>query len=884
MAEKIVLIDGNSIANRAFYGLPNLTNSKGQHTNAIYGFLTILFKILEEESPKYLCVAFDVKEPTFRHKMYKEYKGTRSAMPEELSEQFPILKDVLKAMGIKIIEMPGFEADDILGTLAVLSEKNNMEVSLVSGDRDLLQIASTTIKIRIPKTKAGKTEVEDYYEQDVVKKYGVTPKQFIDVKGLMGDKSDNIPGVPKVGEVTATRLISQYGSIEGVYENLDQITQKAIYNSLLENKELAELSKKLATIDVDIPLSFNYKEANNENLFTAEAYSFFKKLEFKNLLNKFSDNSKEETSKKAIEFSLISEFSQAELLFKEAYKSVIIAYMFCESGTENEKITGVALSFDKKNVFIQEFGFLTKAYILEKMKWLLARSQKNTNLRTNIGFAIKHDYFLLGAKSDKGFFDVQIAAYLLNPLKNEYSIEDLSQEYLGRLLPNREELLGKKEDEEVDENRVQYAIQCVETMKLIYPLLMDRLKKEQMDSLFEEIEMPTSYILYAMQQEGIKVQREELKEYSLALDGRIQELQNAIHKAAGEEFNINSPKQLGEILFEKLQIKGGKKTKTGYSTAADVLDKLSEDVQIVADVQEYRGLAKLKATYAEGLSNYIGADERIHTTFNQTITATGRISSTEPNLQNIPMRTELGRRIRKVFVPKDGCVFVDADYSQIELRILAHMSKDEQLINAYNENRDIHSITASQVFKIPLKEVTSLQRRNAKAVNFGIIYGISSFGLSQGLSITRKEAERYIHSYFESYPKIKEFLDNLIKDAKENGYSKTIFNRRRPIPELASSNFMQRSFGERVAMNAPIQGTAADIMKIAMILVYKELENRGLQSKLILQIHDELLIETKKSEVEEVKHILEEKMKEAVNFAVSLDVEVHEGMNWYETK
>lgn len=915
---KIVLIDGHSILNRAFYGVPDLTNAKGLHTNAVYGFLNILFKILEEEKPDYLTVAFDVKAPTFRHEIYKEYKDTRKPMPEELREQVPVMKEVLQAMGVLIMEKAGLEADDILGTIAKRSEKEGIEVSLVSGDRDLLQIASEHIKIRIPKTKGGKTEIEDYYAADVEKAYQVNPIQFIDLKALMGDTADNIPGVPKVGEKTATDLMVTYGSLEAIYEHVEEITKKSIRESLIANKELADLSKVLATINIDAEIDFSYEKAKLENLFTDEAYEKFKQLEFKNMLNRFEVKEKktefsyeiiekktEEDAKEIFTDCKNAKRGAVRLFYAEAKDEGSIGanasgQMFLQL-EEKKEVFVCLLCFDEKRVYCLEAqNGLSKEVILDGLHELTASEEMMLAC-----FDGKQDYRYLaedlsGKKTAEALtnalFDCKIAAYLMNPLKNDYEIVDIANEYLGVTLQSWSEIFGKTDLTTAFQDKrtecIRYYAQEVFTLYQAAPVIKEALGQSGMDVLFRELEMPLSYVLYDMEKEGILVKKEELRLYGEALTGRITELENSIHEAAGEDFNINSPKQLGEILFEKLQLPGGKKTKTGYSTAADVLEKLAPEYPIVSEILEYRGLAKLKSTYADGLAAYIEDDNRIHTNFNQTITATGRLSSTEPNLQNIPMKMELGRRIRKVFVPAEGCVFMDADYSQIELRVLAHMSGDAQLIEAYQLDEDIHRITASKVFNTPLEEVTDLQRRNAKAVNFGIVYGISSFGLSQDLSISPKEAKVYIDEYFKTYPGIKTFLDKTVADAKENGYCESLFGRRRPVPELKSSNFMQRSFGERIAMNSPIQGTAADIIKMAMLHVFNALRTNGLKSKLILQIHDELLIETRESEVEQVKTILAEEMQNATlragsmscEMAVRMEVDLHTGENWYEAK
>ncbi len=897
MGKKLVLIDGHSILNRAFYGVPELTNAQGLHTNAIYGFLNIMFKILEEEQPDYLAVAFDVHAPTFRHEMYDAYKGTRKPMPEELREQIPVMKELLAAMNIVVMEHAGWEADDILGTLAKKAEQNDIAVSLVSGDRDLLQIATDRIKIRIPKTKMGRTEIEDYYAEDVLRAYQVTPVQFIDLKALMGDTADNIPGVPKVGEKTATALMVEYGSLENIYAHVEEITKKSIRESLIENKELADLSRVLATIKTDCDISLDYEAARAEGFYTPEAYAVCKRLEFKNYLGKFKTEAAEQENEAVKSFKQLKDLEAFRTLTDNIKEEEEIGLFLLQ---EKKVLLGVAVSTHQETYFYvlnrQSMGDGTGQLSLfepvaeteddtRAVKDILLKLSETARIAT---FDIKSEYDYLWKEDTRRYFDVLIGAYLLNPLKSDYDLETIAGEHLQMMIPGKAEVFGKSSMEEKLEQDVQkvmeYACYGAYVARSAAKVLRGKLEQTKMDGLMKEIEMPLSLVLYDMEKEGVEVRRAELKAYGDALTTRIEELEASIHKQAGVEFNINSPKQLGEVLFETMQIPGGKKTKTGYSTAADVLEKLSGEYPIVKDILEYRGLTKLKSTYADGLAVYIGEDNRIHTNFNQTITATGRISSTEPNLQNIPMRMELGRRIRKVFVPKEGCIFMDADYSQIELRVLAHMSGDEQLIEAYRKEQDIHRITASQVFHTPFEEVTDLQRRNAKAVNFGIVYGISSFGLSQDLSISRKEAAEYIEQYFATYPKVKEFLDRLVTDAKENGYITTMFHRRRPIPELASSNFMQRSFGERVAMNSPIQGTAADIIKIAMIHVWKALKDAGLRSKLILQVHDELLIETYKEEEEQVRRILEDNMKSAADLAVTLEVDLHTGDTWYQAK
>lgn len=871
MSQKIVLIDGHSILNRAFYGLPDLTNSEGLHTNAVYGFLTILFKILEEETPEYLTVAFDVHAPTFRHEMYAEYKGTRKPMAEELRQQVPVMKEVLKAMGIKTIECAGLEADDLIGTLSARCEKEGMEVSVISGDRDLLQLATDHVKIRIPKTRQGRTEVEDYYAADVKERYQVTPSEFIDLKALMGDSSDNIPGVPGIGEKTAAKIIVEYHSIENAHAHADELKPPRAANAMKEHWDLAVMSKELATINVNAEFSYELAEAKLENIYTEEAYAWFQKLQFKNLLNRF--DVKAPSNKIEDYFHEIRNRKEAEAVFEKADGAACIGACIVKNKEEvlplfadQAQIGGIGISFSKEDHYCIRTGpDLQISWLLEQLSRVAAGAERFAI------FDLKSQLDNLKIQKKENCFDVTVAAYLLNPLKSNYDYEDVAREQLGLVIEEKSE---------------EYVKVCYEayTAFAASRILLDKLKETGMEELFTKIEMPLVFALYHMEKNGVRVNSDALKEYGDQLAVHIRALEKEIYEEAGETFNINSPKQLGVILFEKMQIPGGKKTKTGYSTAADVLEKLAPDHPIVSKILEYRQYAKLKSTYADGLAAYIGPDGRIHGKFNQTITATGRISSTEPNLQNIPVRTELGRMIRKVFVPEEGYVFVDADYSQIELRVLAHCSGDTHLIEAYREARDIHRITASQVFHVPFADVTDQQRRNAKAVNFGIVYGISSFGLSQDLSITRKEAAKYIDDYFQTYPGIKTFLDQAVQHAKDQGYAVTLFGRRRPVPELSSSNFMQRSFGERVAMNSPIQGTAADIIKIAMIGVDRRLKEEGLKSRLVLQVHDELLIEAEQTEVETVKEILRQEMEQAASLDVPLEIDMHTGDNWYEAK
>ena len=874
---KLLLIDGNSIMNRAFYGIPDMTTNDGRHTNAIYGFLNIILKVIEEEQATHICVAFDLKKKTFRHEMYEAYKGTRKGMPEELHEQMPRIKEILQAMHIRIVEQEGFEADDLIGTLSKKGEREGFAVTILSGDRDLLQLATDTVLVRIPKTKHGKTEVEDYYAKNVVETYGVTPLIFIDMKGLMGDTSDNIPGVPGIGEKTAAKLLAEYGDLDGVYAAVDSMKASRMKQNLIENKDLAYLSKTLATIKLDCPIPFEFSEATYHDPFNAEAYTLFEDLELKSFYKRFSVEKKEELT---FETVLIDDIDGYNALLAKLQKAKEVSFAWI---TQDGEALGVAVCMDLEHVYLIRFMmFITEAMVADN---LLALSRDY-----QVQLACMHVKKLLSFldfHEEDAVFDAGLAAYLLQPNQSEYEYDTLAKVYLDVTLPSEKEMLGKEklgyfsfEDERVQK---WMAYQAIVPYK-IKSVLREKLKETGMESLYDEMELPCLYALYEMEKNGIRVDGEALHQYGKKLRTRIEELTAEIHAMAGEEFNINSPKKLGEILFEKLGLKNGKKTKTGYSTSAEVLEKLKNAHPIIPKILEYRQLTKLNSTYAEGLAGYIRADGRIHGKFHQTVTVTGRISSADPNLQNIPTRMPLGREIRKVFIPEEGSVFVDADYSQIELRVLAHMSGDAALIAAYQADEDIHAITASQVFDVPLDQVDSTLRRKAKAVNFGIVYGISSFGLGQDLDISRKEAEGYIEKYFATYGKVKEFLDRTVEDAKKNGYTVTMFGRRRPIPELASSNFMTRSFGERAAMNAPVQGTAADIIKIAMVRVNRRLKEEHLQSKLVLQIHDELIIETKKEELEIVQKILVQEMMHAADLAVPLLVDANVGDSWYDAK
>lgn len=885
MAEKIMLIDGNSIVNRAFYGVPLLTNGEGRYTNGVYGFLNILFKLLDEEQPDYLAVAFDLHAPTFRHRTFDGYKGTRKGMPEELREQMPLLKEVLQAMHIPIFEQEGFEADDILGTLSALAEKNGIVPVVVSGDRDLLQLAGETLKVRIPKTKGGRTETEDYYAADVQAKYGVTPAEFIDMKALMGDASDNIPGVPGIGEKTAAKIITQYHDIETAIAHAAEIKPKKASENLAAYQEQARLSKFLATIVRDMPLEWDKETLKIGDMFNQTAYELVKRLEFKSMFSRFEGSA--------------SAPKQAEQTYRfvadrEGAKEVLAALKKGEVGYafvyENEEGQGLALYQEQLGGVWMEASM---AFLMQELLEIFQPFFADSAYR-KIGHDVKKDIRFLRSYGYDGFtaeFDTAIGAYILNATGSSYEYDDIAAAFLNETYPSQEEVFGKGRTKKAfaalpEAERTAYGARQAEIFFRARKVMEERLAENEQKSLFYDMEMPLIYVLADMEKYGIKVDKAALLAYQKRLGESLDGMEEEIYALAGEKFNINSPKQLGVILFEKLGLKGGKKTKTGYSTAADVLEKLRTAHPIVERILHYRQLAKLKSTYADGLLAVMDAEtEKIYSTFNQTITATGRISSTEPNLQNIPVRLELGRELRKIFIPESAeFCFLDADYSQIELRVLAHISGDESLIAAFKSNQDIHRMTASQVFHVPFDEVTPLQRSNAKAVNFGIIYGKGAFSLGQDLGISRKEAEEYINAYFARYPKIKTFMEDTIKNGTKNGYVSTLWNRRRNMPELQSSNFMQRAAGERAAMNMPIQGTAADIIKLAMIKVHRALQEGGYRSRLILQVHDELLIEAYKEEKEAVAKILKENMEHAADLLVPLDVDVHEGASLFEAK
>lgn len=902
--DKFVLIDGNSIMNRAFYGIMGsrmLTTKDGKYTNAVYGFLAILFKLLEDIEPKYIVVAFDLKAPTARHKMYEGYKANRHGMPDELAEQMPIIKEVLKAMNIDIIEMEGYEADDILGTLSVYGEKQGLDVTILSGDKDTFQLATDKVTIRIPHTKAGKTETDEYNREKIVEKFGLQPKQLIEVKGLQGDTSDNIPGVPGVGEKTALKLVQEYGSIENLYKKVEEGTDNLKgkqREKIVENKELALLSKTLGTINVEVPIKDNLNDFKVEEWNKQEVLKLFEELNFNRYIERFNlrESSNNDVENKEELYTNVSKTEKEIIEYINKTKEMIFNISTIENKKEEkiikEKIDGISIYNKEKN---EVYNINLEDNKVQILKEIFENSEIN-----KIGIDLGKTYILLKQEniSLKGiYYDISIASYILNPTNNKLKIEDLIPRYLNIIIDDY--LLNDAKQEQInlfdmeDENKKETEKEQKVTISNLYAYAIGKirektekeLKEINCIDLFYNIDMPTVKVLSNMQWNGMYVDKSELEQFGKKLTEKLEILTKVIHEMAGEEFNINSTKQLGEILFEKMKLPVVKKTKSGYSTDVDVLEKLKKEDPIIEKILEYRQLMKLNSTYVEGLKQYINpTTNRIHSFFHQTITATGRISSTEPNLQNIPTRFELGKRVRKVFKPEEGNVYIDADYSQIELRVLASISEDEHMIEAFKEGQDIHKQAASKVFKTPIEKVTKEQRSNAKAVNFGIVYGISDFGLGEQLGIGRKKAKKYIDDYLSQYSGINNFMDNIKEVAKEQGYVETLFHRRRYIPELKSNNYMVRQFGARAAMNTPIQGTAADIMKIAMLKVFKEIEKRGLKSKIVLQVHDEMMIESPKEEIQEIQEIMKKCMESAVDLKVPLVAELSEADNWYECK
>ncbi len=878
--DKLLLIDGLSILNRAFYAVPILTNKNGVYTNAVYGFLNIVTKIVEDEKPSHLLVCFDLKAPTFRHKLYDEYKGTRKGMPDELRPQVETIKDVLKSMNIPIYEQEGLEADDLLGTIAKRVEAMGIEPVIVSGDKDLLQLATDIIKIKMPKSSKGVTTVTDYKAKDVLEEFGVTPTEFIDLKGLMGDTSDNVPGVPSVGIKTATKIISEFKSIENALENIEQVNPKKARENILEFREQALLSKKLVTIITDADISFDIEDTVIKDIYNEKAFELFKELELKTHYKKFESSNAVAEPKVIVSYEVVENpFEIDEYIDIFMGEEAVCYSLFVEDG--NLISVSMCKNGDKVYVFDVFSGMLdslTRFFESDTPKICF-------NLKDDITFLTSR-----GIELNNVVMDLSVCAYIISPSNDNYNYDTLSLEFLGEYQKSLDEILLKgKSKKSINTLAYDEKFGLLATITSIYyrvnEILVEKIKEQEKEHLLYDIEMPLSRVLYDMEREGISVNKELLTEFSKTLEVSILELEKRIIDLAGEEFNINSPSQLGVILFEKLGLVASIKTKTGYSTRNEVLEKLVDKHPIIRELMEYRTLTKLKSTYADGLLSVISLDSKIHSTFNQTVTATGRISSTEPNLQNIPTRTPLGRELRKVFVPKSSeYVFLDADYNQIELRVLAHLSGDETLINAFNNDIDIHKLTASEVFRTPFDEVTSLQRSNAKAVNFGIVYGMGAYSLSQDLNITKKEADRYIEGYFNKYPRIKDYLDGLIDFARENGYAKTMLNRTRGIKDINDKNFNLRSFAERIAMNMPIQGTSADIIKIAMVNVSKKLKEQKLDAKIILQVHDELLLEVNKKDVEATTKLLIDEMMNAIKLSVPLVVSVSTGNDWYSLK
>ena len=865
--KKLLILDSNSILNRAFYGVRYLSAKDGTPTNAIYGFLNILLKLIKEQEPDYICAAFDVKAPTFRHKQYEGYKAQRKPMPEGLAAQMPLAKDVLRAMGVTILEKEGYEADDIIGTVARLCEESEISCFIATGDKDDLQLASDKTKVILTVTKSGYNETIIYDDKAVKEKYHVTPTEFIDVKALMGDPSDNIPGVKGVGEKTAMSLIEKHHSIEYIYENIDDIGLKgAMLQKMKDGREMAFMSKELATINRNTPIEFNAEECvfdGFEN--NGELYEILKRLELNSIIKK-------------LDLSGVDNVKENEDIFKDFSYQVGDKNMI-----SGDKVT-VVLDFDGDNISSAAVGAGNNAVVLNEQDDIKELLEDDSIAK--VMFDVKEAIVKLNGRIDiKNISDdTAIAAYLVDPAKNEYTIEKLASEYFGTVIEKPEvKQLSLLDDVETD--RSEYLAKCAVALGVLNDRIGDKIKENGQEKLYQEVELPLVTVLAHLEINGFLVDDHQLKEFADKLGEKIDALTNEIYMLAGEEFNINSPKQLGVILFEKLELKPVKKTKTGYATNADVLEKLRDKHPIVNFIMEYRQLAKLKSTYCDGLRAVVNPNtHRIHSVFTQTVTVTGRLSSTEPNLQNIPTRTELGREIRKMFVAKEGYVLVDADYSQIELRVLAHIANDETMINAFRNNEDIHAVTASQVLGIPLEDVTKEQRSSAKAVNFGIVYGIGEFSLAQDLHISVKEAKAYIESYLEKYHGVRNYMESIKEQAKKDGYVKTMLNRIRYIPELKSPNYNIRQFGERVALNTPIQGTAADIIKLAMVRVDNRLINEGLKSKLILQVHDELIVEAHKDEVDKVKQILSEEMQGAMELNVPLKVDMSTGHSWYDAK
>lgn len=884
----LMIIDGNSLIHRAFYALPLLTTKDGIYTNGVYGFLTMLYKIKENYNIDYIGVAFDKKGPTFRHEAFELYKGTRQSTPNELTLQFPIIKEILSIMNIAQLELDGYEADDIAGTLSKFGEENGLEIILVTGDRDYLQLASDKTKVLI--TKKGITDLVEYDENKFIEEYGITPQQFIDLKGLMGDKSDNIPGVPGIGEKTGVKLLKEFGTIENLYDNIDKVGSKKIKETLMENKQSAFLSKKLAEIIRNAPLDISLKELEVKEPDYEKLIDIYKKLEFNSLLAKidFTAAEKADGLDMDLEYEIIEGNNYSKIIdevFRTGY--MYFKFLFEDYHYIKSNILGVGIRI-KDNTYYIDFSQNDINKFCEDFRG----SFESEKIKKS-GHDLKMDIYALltlGIDISNISFDSMIGQYLINPAQSNYSINELGKEYINYSGIDEKELLGKGKNKKTFKDlsidtRAKFLASLLYIANKVEEPIKNLIDEQNMTKLYYDVELPLAQVLADMEFNGFKVDLNVLYQLKEEYEKQIAKLTSDIYSLAGEEFNINSPKQLGEVLFDKLNLPVIKKTKTGYSTDVEVLEKLIGQHEIIEKILKYRKLVKLMSTYIDGLIEVVDKKtSKIHSTFNQTVTNTGRISSTEPNLQNIPVKTEEGREIRKAFISEDGYVLVDGDYSQIELRVLAHISKDPKLIEAFYSDEDIHTKTASEVFNVPKEEVTPLLRSRAKAVNFGIIYGISDYGLSKDLNISRKEAKTYIDSYLNNYEMVKKYMRDIVEKGKNDGYVETIMNRRRYVPELKSKNFSVRGFGERVAMNTPIQGSAADIIKIAMVNVYNELKRRNLKSKLILQVHDELIIQAHKEEADMVVDLVKYIMENSVKLSVPLKVDIKVGDSWYESK
>lgn len=898
MQERIIIIDGNSLINRAFYALPPLTTKEGHHTNAIYGFVTMLLKVMEDYKPDYIGVAFDKKAPTFRHKEFTEYKAGRKKMPPELAEQMEPLKEVLDAFNIYRIETEGFEADDLIGTLAKHCEEKGFESLIVTGDRDALQLTSDCTKVLF--TKKGISQLEVYDDKKVMEEYEVTPIQFIDLKGLMGDKSDNIPGVPGVGEKTAIKLLKQFGTIENLIQNTEEITAAKLREKIEVNREQAMLSKRLATIITNVPVDINLGDLKKGEIDHEKLMELFRLYEFNSLIPRIKKNIEQSTDENENTYKLdnntnqniveIKDIVSLKTMLDEVKKQgqIVLKTITEEQNIVTDKIVSLSVTIRGEVLYYIDFKDFSEDDLIDNLKQVL----EDDSIK-KIGHDLKKEivhFYPYNINISNLHFDTMIGEYLIDAARSSYSLKDLAMGYLGEEIMDEEKIMGKGKNqislwEAPGEELKELLCSYVRVAANISNTIKDKLKHLGLEKLYYEVELPLVEVLASMEFLGIKVDKNMLLDLEIEFKEKIDQLTREIYTLADTEFNINSPKQLGEILFEKLGLPPIKKTKTGYSTNADVLEKLHDQHDIIPKISEYRQVTKLKTTYVDGLLNIINPiTKRIHSSFNQTVTTTGRISSTEPNLQNIPVRLEMGRRLRKVFISDDGYRFIDADYSQIELRVLAHIAGDENLIDTFIKNQDIHTRTASEIFEVPMEEVTPLMRGDAKAVNFGIVYGISDFGLSQNLNIPVNKAKKYIESYLDKYPSVRKYMKDIVEEGKEKGYVVTLLHRRRYLPELKSSNFNIRSFGERIAMNTPIQGSAADIIKIAMVTVYKRLKEGNYKAKLILQVHDELIIECPENEIETVTKILQESMENAIKMAVPLKVDLSYANNWYDAK